>query len=216
VIAGDLNIGPEKTLKSLIALGDTPKIYVLGNHEYWGHDFTTAWLEYRKVITLESCNTTLLEKSVYTIGDVTFLGATLWTSFRDGTELDAALMCMNDFGSIKEFSGQDIIEYHVATTHWLGHFLCKHQKEKTVVVTHHLPSFKCINKKYSCSAINGAFAADCDHLFEDDIKPKLWIHGHTHDSVDTTINGVPVICNPYGYSGYETNPNFSWTKIVEL
>jgi hypothetical protein len=39
---------------------------------------------------------------------------------------------------------------------------------------------------------------------EDDIlnmykPPKLWIHGHTHDSFDYMVGETRVICHPKGY-----------------
>jgi hypothetical protein len=50
-------------------------------------------------------------------------------------------------------------------------------------------------------------------------KPALWIHGHTHSSVDTYVGGTRIVCNPRGYvygNGQIENPNFDPTFTVEI
>jgi hypothetical protein len=41
------------------------------------------------------------------------------------------------------------------------------------------------------------FASDLDHLVRAPVA--LWVHGHTHESLDYTVNGTRVFCNPRGY-----------------
>ena len=53
-------------------------VYVLGNHEHYGMDF----LQTKKIIESalqEFKNVRVLEKQVFTVDDVTFIGGTLWT-----------------------------------------------------------------------------------------------------------------------------------------
>jgi pyruvate carboxylase len=42
-----------------------------------------------------------------------------------------------------------------------------------------------------------AFASDLAALVREPVK--LWIHGHTHESMDYELNGTRVVCNPRGY-----------------
>jgi hypothetical protein len=47
---------------------------------------------------------------------------------------------------------------------------------------------------------------------------QLWVHGHTHDSFDYTLNGTRVVCNPRGYAkgGVNENPLFDPNLMVEV
>ena len=47
---------------------------------------------------------------------------------------------------------------------------------------------------------------------------QLWVHGHTHDSFDYTVDGTRVVCNPRGYAkaGVDENPRFDPDFIVEI
>jgi len=45
-------------------------------------------------------------------------------------------------------------------------------------------------------------------------KPDLWIHGHTHVSLDYMIKNTRVITNPKGY--VNENPDFDPHYIIEV
>jgi predicted phosphodiesterase len=75
---------------------------------------------------------------------------------------------------------------------------------KTVVVTHHLPSIQSVSERYKDSDLSACFASNLDYLFGE--KVDVWIHGHTHDSLDYTVCGTRVICNPRGYERYGSGP----------
>ena len=47
---------------------------------------------------------------------------------------------------------------------------------------------------------NGAFASDLEPLIARH-RPRLWIYGHIHWSVDTTLGATRVLANPGGYPG---------------
>jgi Icc-related predicted phosphoesterase len=47
-------------------------------------------------------------------------------------------------------------------------------------------------------------------------KPKLWVHGHTHDSCDYIAGErTRVVCNPKGYPG-EYGGNFTVNKFIAV
>ena len=73
-------------------------------------------------------------------------------------------------------------------------------ERNTIVMTHHLPSYKLIHPEYQkieYEKYNSAYASDSDGLV---YKAKLWIHGHTHKASDIIFDGITrCICNPYGY-----------------
>jgi predicted phosphodiesterase len=67
---------------------------------------------------------------------------------------------------------------------------------KTVFVTHHLPSLRSVAKRLRNDPLTPAFASDCDDLLE--LGADLWVHGHTHDSMDYMAGETRVVCNPRG------------------
>lgn len=73
-------------------------LYVMGNHEHYNGDFqhSTKWIK-QALVNLP--NVHLLDKEIYQVEDVTFIGGTLWTDMNGG---DIAThrhvsSCMNDF-----------------------------------------------------------------------------------------------------------------------
>jgi hypothetical protein len=46
-------------------------------------------------------------------------------------------------------------------------------------------------------------------------KPKLWVHGHTHSSMDYVLGETRILCNPYGYH-HEKNPEYQKDLVIEL
>ena len=50
-----------------------------------------------------------------------------------------------------------------------------------------------------------------------DLRPKLWIHGHTHDRCDYVIGDTRVIANPFGYpKELRSNEMFEPALQVEI
>jgi hypothetical protein len=49
-----------------------------------------------------------------------------------------------------------------------------------------------------------------------DARPALWVHGHTHDSLDYRIGDTRIICNPFGYLHHEENPKFQRDLVVDM
>lgn len=84
---------------------------------------------------------------------------------------------------------------------------------KTVVVTHHLPHRRSINPMFDHHPLNPAFASHMPDLVCAPVD--LWIHGHTHCSVDYTTDGTRVLCNPRGYGPHDLNPKFEPGLVVE-
>jgi hypothetical protein len=62
--------------------------------------------------------------------------------------------------------------------------------------------------------INPCYASHLDHLLGPPVS--VWIHGHTHDSLDYMQSGTRVVCNPRGYVPMEINPRFDPELVVEV
>ena len=70
---------------------------------------------------------------------------------------------------------------------------------RPVVITHHTPSRKSIHSKFAGSLPKACFVSNAERLI-DRSRPRLWIHGHTHDSFDYFVKGMRVVCNPRGHA----------------
>ena len=77
-------------------------IYVMGNHEHYDGDFATS-ASILKSVLKQYPNIHLLDKETKTIGDVTFVGGTLWTDMNkeDPVTLYQIGRMMNDFRIVK-------------------------------------------------------------------------------------------------------------------
>ncbi len=76
----------------------TDVVYVVGNHEHYHYDFKYTISHLRKMLGYLP-NLHILEKGTFQIGDVTFIGGTLWTDMNkeDPLTLMHIKGCMNDF-----------------------------------------------------------------------------------------------------------------------
>ena len=206
VLAGDVDVGTRGITWISETFGDTPVIYVLGNHEYYGHTFPDLCDEMKE--KCEGTNISLLENSSVQIGDIEFLGCSLWTDFEfnqnSARDQVVAANSMADFSHIRFAAEQrlltpaDTVEYHKKSLAFLEDTLEEETSLKRVVVTHHGPSAKSMHRRYQGSALNSAFYSRLDTLVERS-GAKLWIHGHTHDACRYFLGETEVICNPRGY-----------------
>ena len=208
ICAGDMVTGPEmanRYFSSLREKTDAKILYLLGNHEYWGHSINGAFADYYKEIkdieNLELLNDSWLETEKHV-----FFGSTLWTDFDNGTKALSALQGMVDFRKIRTYSTDEkpLYEYmmdkHAHTLELLKcvSFAARKVNKKLVVITHHAPSYSCVSNQYKGNPLNAAFVSNLDAKI-DEFKPILWIHGHVHNQVDKQIYDTRVICNPCGY-----------------
>jgi len=156
------------------------------------------------------------EQTCKRIGDTVFIAATLWS----GEESRRAYQILND-RNIPGFSWEWMHERHISDLFFIEDCLAKNLGEKTVVVTHHLPSIQCVHTKWldGDMSLNYGFFTDLDWLL-DKYKPDMWIFGHTHDSVNKVhSNGTTkLVCNPRGYRRYSRyeNPDFDGNLVVEV
>jgi predicted phosphodiesterase len=225
VLAGDIGKGAHGIGWARATFPDHDIIYVAGNHEFYGCNRLEILAKLR--IEARECGVHFLDDEAVVIDGVRFLGTTLWTDF----ELfgsDDKPWCMKDAGDFmndfrviyegdKVFSPMDSVRLHQKSLAWLEHELQRPFDGKTVVVTHHLPSRQSVAERFQKSALSAAFASNLEHLLGE--PAVLWIHGHTHDSMDYEVMGTRVICNPRGYVLSSSGPeNFDFDPglVVEV
>jgi len=242
VLAGDIHKQNEGIAWAAKEFFGRPVIYVAGNHEAYGTSLASLGPMLHR--HAKNCGTVFLEDDGVTtdavsvldnrsvaISGVRFLGSTLWTDFRlfgsSETNVDsaiqAALSVMKDFdGRVRlddrhEFTPAASVRLFEAASAWLAKELATPFAGRTVVVTHHLPSFASVAERYRTDLVSAGFASHLDALIG---QADLWIHGHTHCSFDYRMGVCRVICNPRGYpnrqgSGSE-NLEFNPGLVIEI
>jgi len=216
VLAGDIDVDT-RGLAWARRTFDCRIIYVPGNHEFYGRDFDATRERLRAAAELHGVD--LLDPGVVEIGDVRFIGGTLWTDFalfeNPEREMSIAQKGLNDFRVIKGFSPARSLTRHVEEHTFIKQQLAATRGKRRVVVTHHLPSWRSVAERYRGDKLSAAFASNLDEIIERE-QPDLWVHGHTHDSFDYRIGETRVVCNPFGYSKHEDNPEFNERLVVEI
>lgn len=250
VLAGDISTGAKGIAWAAMIWQDRPVLYVPGNHEYYGRRYSQHRRTMREVAD-QYDNIHLLDRGVVVIDETMFVGATLWTDFeywgkgdlvRKASAMAAGSRYLNDFRLItisdeaddegRRFMPEDSVQLHKIELEFLQYHLFRKPEllatefgveriRKRVVVTHHLPSCKSVHTRYADSELTPAFAS---HLDEAVAQSDLWLHGHTHDSIDYHVERKDghvsrVVCNPRGYSRDKSgneNVLFDPAFVVEI
>ncbi len=207
VVPGDL-ANSRYLKKSIISLcSEFPHVvFVSGNHSYYhstSFDQVDHMLDY---LENKLCNFTWLNDKRVMIEGLNFIGATLW--FPRSIIANNNKHLLNDFSYIKDC---DPIAYerHEKTVD----FFNNNMEKGDIMVTHHMPSYKCVNDKYKNSSLNCYFACDLDELIKDK-KPSMAFCGHTHLGFDFMLYKTRMMCNPLGY--YDENPYFNDSFTIEV
>lgn len=200
VIAGDLHVGHIACWSALKRFADKVEhvVYVPGNHEYYRQDMH----EFDDYIRRFSVGTNIhfLNPGLVRLGEVTFIGAALWTNFGGSDHvMHTCVPNISDFRLIKDFSGVRCTELY--NKHYAYIKQAYEQKPgKKVIVTHFLPDHSCVAEQYrGPSAINHYFANDLGDWIAD-LQDTTWLYGHTHTPGEHEIGTTRVIANPYGYN----------------
>ncbi len=231
ILAGDIGNPYENMYTNFLksVSGNFKKIFLItGNHEYYSHGNTIKETdEYiENLILIEQMeNVIFLNNKIYDYNNFRFIGTTLWSQIHDNNpeSLTACFDYINDFDVSKKHDNVAIQNYNNLFDE--NYNFLKQSIDETVlpvvVISHHLPSFKLIDKKYynygkgkspASSGINQCFASDCDKLMTPDVL--YWFYGHTHSENDCVINATRLLCNPNGYP--DENENVDKNKIVVI
>ncbi len=189
-------------------LAKTTVVFVPGNHEYYGSK--KSYID-KKLKETSFKNVVVLNNDIFTKDGVIFIGSTGW--WDNGITLTHT-NSMADFKLIHDIQFNDNgMLWGKESRLFFDANIKKSLDKRVVCISHNMPSRYCISPKFSNSTINECFANDWDYLLS---NQAMWVCGHTHDSIDTDINGVRVLCNPYGYYHYMENINFNPNLIVEI
>jgi Icc-related predicted phosphoesterase len=215
ILAGDISTDRNQVInliKNYLSQNDKVIVlFILGNHDYYFEEIWDTVAFYYKQLNIPRVH--LLQDDDVVINGIRFFGATLWTDLKDADE-SFIEYAITDYRVIKNFDAYFSKSLHDISKTSLKKTLDS-SKEPVVVITHHLPSFKSINLKYKGYPTNPSFASNLDDLVG---KCKLYVHGHTHTSLDYVLNGTRVVCNPRGYvkKGRTENEKFQEYFVIEI
>lgn len=223
IIAGDIGLHIYDNFEEILNILSQRfyKIFiVLGNHYFYNGTIFDQIDNILEEWNKKTDNVIFMENTFITIDGVNFIGANLWTNFNNRNPIDilAAKNQMNDYHVIFKSDGsrltpEETVDIFDVSKKFIFEKIKKDQKN--VVITHHGCSLMSCKGKYNSHSLNPAY---CTELSPEILEhePDLWIHGHTHTSHDYYIGKTRVICNPFGYKGYEENPDFQNNLIIEI
>lgn len=190
--------------------------WIPGNHEYYRSDISERTGAFHERIR---SNVSLLNNTAIEHKGVRFLFSTLWSKINPALEF-VILKSMADFRLIKnngkKITVDDYDQLHEDCRAFLVKELSNVTNQKTIVVTHHLPTFFNYPEKYRHSELNTAFATELFDLIELS-NVDYWIFGHSHEMVpDFKIGRTTLTTNQLGYMEYREHLNFRENRLFEL
>lgn len=175
-------------------------IIICGNHEYYSINNPTLIQKPNLEIKIRH-NVHYYNNKVVKIDDVNFICSTMWSYI----PLQSAFAVVNGvqcFNQIKYGRNKITVDnwnnLHNKSKYFILNSLADITDEKTVIVTHHLPTQLCVANEHKNSSINSAFYSELFDIIHDH-KIDYWIYGHSHRNIDVEINGTKVISNQFGY-----------------
>ena len=220
VLAGDIVpfVVMDKYSDFFKYLSDHFKItyWIPGNHEYYYSDLSDRYGSiYEKVFD----NVFLVNNTAIQHENVNFIFSTLWSKISISNQLQIE-NGMSDFQVIKingnRFTSFEYNALHNESLLFLEQALLQGNNIKTVVATHHVPTFINYPSKYENDLLNEAFAVELFSLIENS-GPDFWIYGHSHaNSPDFTIGKTQICTNQLGYIKYEEQIGFNTIKTFNI
>ena len=208
-------------------------ILVPGNHEYYGYTHSIYITESLYIKERVRPNVIVLNNSTLFLGKkgdsiselpyasayekdatqlsnvVRILGTTLW-SFIPYEAYNDVRNGMNDYNyscydKNEMLSVGRTIELFYKSMNFLrGHLSINYPiKCKNIILTHHMPSFKCIYNKYVNNKLNAAYASNLEPFIKQ-YKPDAWVFGHSHNIGKWKISKTNLYSASFGYAESES------------
>lgn len=217
LIAGDVVELPDiHLLRQLLSRFQVPIVFVPGNHEYYLDRHPDETEEVLMGLEDEFPNLRVLIGDAYRVpGGPRIVGTTLW--YRASPEL---ALRHRDWADFRYVGLNEVIE--LTNRHFLrDESLLMGVGSDDIVVTHMLPSWKCVIPRFENHANNELFVRDVEPLILDR-RPLHWVHGHTHATVDVMVGDTRVLCNPRGVRKdygpenpvFDVGASFEWSPTA--
>ncbi|WP_242497108.1 metallophosphoesterase [Flavobacterium petrolei] len=190
--------------------------WIPGNHEYYYYDIA----EKSGVLDEQiRDNVFLVNNCTKEISGVKFVFSTLWSNISPA-KYWLIKESLSDFQVIKcnehLLNPDDYNKLHQDSIEFLHKALENDTSKKTIVITHHAPTFINYPEKYADSKINEAFASELTDFIEDN-NVAYWIYGHHHTNVnDFIVGNTKLLTNQLGYVKYNENIGYSDRAIISI
>lgn len=173
--------------------------WIPGNHEYYYSNVAERSGSFKESIRQ---NVYLLNNTVVQYKYVRFVFSTLWSKINPVRQWYIEKN-MSDFQVIKyngyRFSLDRFNALHEKSFRFITSVPQQNDTGKTIIVTHHVPTFLNYPTHYKDSDLNEAFAVELSDLIES-MQPDYWIYGHHHSNVpDFKIGETTLLTNQMGY-----------------
>ncbi|HEY1120395.1 MAG TPA: metallophosphoesterase [Haloferula sp.] len=203
--------------------GDTPTVYICGNHEFYGDKLPRVTERLRE--ETKGTNIHVLENESISLNGWHIYGCTLWTDMAliDQWQVGCGVAgaAMNDYKRIrnsalgyKRLTPSHTRKLHLLSVTSMRRFFESHDPARSIIVTHHAPSILSLPEYRRNQPISCAYASHLDEFILEH-QPPLWIHGHIHHSNDYLIGNTRVVANPQAYPD-EPNKGFNPELIIDL
>ena len=186
--------------------------WIPGNHEYYDADISE-----RSGTMLEKIrdNVFLVNNHIAVHGNTRFVFSTLWSAISE-TQRWRIENYISDFGAIrlngKNFTADAFNRLHAEARNFITAALETAWSGKTVVITHHVPTYTNYPKKYRGDALNQVFAVELKELIET-TSPDYWIYGHHHTNTPAFRMGTTeLLTNQLGYVHHYEYGSFDGEK----
>jgi predicted phosphohydrolase len=193
------------------------KVYWLpGNHEFYGFDLSTKQETINEAIR---SNLFLVNNIAVELNGLRILFSTLWSQISQLLE-SIIQRSLNDFHQIR-FGDRRLrtIEYnrlHQEARQFLETELKKPFEGKTIVATHHVPTFYNYPEAYKGDDLNEAFATELFDLIAD-YGPDHWIFGHHHCNMPSfQIGNTWLHTNQMGYVQNGEHHTFDKSAVIQF
>lgn len=188
--------------------------WIPGNHEYYYFD---ALLKIGTFYEKIRNNVILLNNYVVEYDNLKLVFSTLWSHISPISRLNIE-RGLSDFHVIKyngaSFSAIDYNKLYFENLEFITKILQTPESKKTVVTTHHVPTFKEYPKMYENSPLNEAFAVELSELIKQ-FQPIYWIYGHSHyNNKDFKIGNTNIVTNQLGYIQRGEHDRFCSDKVL--
>ncbi len=190
--------------------------WVPGNHEYYHTDLAEKrGTLFEKI----KSNVFIVNNQVVQHQNVKFIFSTLWTKISPEYQWNIQQQ-VSDFHVIKyqgePFTPDQYNQLHEESKQFIMQKAEQEFTGKTLVVTHHVPTFLHYPEKYKGDVLNEAFAVEL-HDFINNSNIDYWLFGHHHINIpEFNIGKTKMINNQLGYVKYREHLSFKRNVVIDI
>ena len=196
--------------------------WIPGNHEYYHSDLgSIASPLFEKIRE----NVFLINNQTIKYKNTSIICSTLWSHISPQNEFEVQ-QNVSDFHMIKVSDGMGGKPFPLTPAHFnhlhqtalafLKEAVAKSDTEKTIVMTHHVPTVMNYPAQYKESSISDAFVVELfDFIYNSHVSS--WIYGHHHNNTpDFKIGNTTMLTNQLGYVELGEQKSFRTNAIIEI